>query len=95
MLDVEETVSLRLRLMSLPSVKSGATPGRLTVGAFDDKFLACDRCGIGGGALGDLAFRSSTFSIPLMLGLIGKRPVATVRLAGRGVSTLLSLSSSC
>lgn len=49
-LDDEEAVSLRLRLMSLPSVSRGATPGLFTIdGAFEDATRACDRCGTGGG----------------------------------------------
>ena len=66
-------------------------PGLLTDGAFDDKFLACDRCGIGGGGpLGERVFKFSTFSIPLTLGLIGNRPLA-ILFGGRDVSALLSL----
>ena len=86
---MEDTVSLRLRLISLSPVSSGAMPGRLTT--LDDRSLACDRCGISGGTLGEFDDESSALSIPLMLGRIGKRPEVIGRLSGRGVSTLLSL----
>ena len=48
-----------------------------------------DLDGTGGGA-GDTRVVTELKSMPLILGLIGKRPVV-LRLAGRGGSTLLSL----
>jgi hypothetical protein len=46
----DDAVSLLLRLISPPPVRSGATPGLfMIVGAFVDATRACDRCGTGGG----------------------------------------------
>lgn len=88
--------------MSSPFTRSGATPGRLGVGGVAevedaleavDATRACDRCGIGGGySRGELDFMSEPLIVPLILGLIGNRPIVAVRRGGRGVSTLLSLS---
>lgn len=93
----DDAVSLLLRLISLPPVRSGAMPGLFKiVGALMDATRACDRCGTGGGRCSDegLDFNSPKLSAPLMLGRIGKRPPVKTRLGGRGVSTLLSLRHS-
>lgn len=84
----EDAVSLLLRLISFPPVRSGATPGRLGIaGAFVDTPRAWDRCGTGGGSCSEdgLDLASRKLSVPLMLGRIGKRPDIR-RLDGRGVS---------
>lgn len=71
--------------------------GRLAIdgATLDEMPRACDRCGIGGAMVGgESPIGLGTLSMPLTLGLTGKRPPVTPRLGGRGVSTLVSLWTS-